>query len=71
MQQVEDTDTGKGLCDDVGEEGGAGVGVHGSQLCGAVEELGDCVDDDEDVGNLELVGFPEEQPGCRKSGSVY
>lgn len=52
MEEIEDTDTGEGLGNDVGENGAGGVGVHRWELRDNVVELGKGVDDDEDVGNV-------------------
>lgn len=70
MQEVEDADAGEGLCDDVGEDGVCGGGAEGGEAGGDVEEVGGGVEDDEGVGRAEVVGVPEEQPGCQEGKRV-
>ena len=70
MQEVEDADACKCLCDDVGEEVGCRTTVKWLESCRNVAELSDCVDDDEDVGGLEVVRVPEEHPRCELSVHV-
>lgn len=64
VQEVEDADAGEGLADDVGEEGRGGGGAEGGQARAHVGELGEGVDDDEDVGGAQVRGVPEEHPSC-------
>lgn len=65
MQEVKDANAGKGFGHDVGEDGGGRVRVHGADLGGDVVELGQGVDGDEDVGDVEAFGVPENHPGWR------
>jgi len=67
VQQVEYTYSGKGLGNDVSEYGRGRGSVHGSKLCCTVEQLGECVDDDENVGALEVGRIPEEEPSFKTS----
>ena len=66
VQKIEDSDAREGFGDDVGEQGGRGAGIEtvfGPGEDGEdVGELGAGVDDDEDVGDVESVGVPEEHP---------
>lgn len=48
----------------MGGDGESRVGVQGRELSGDVGDVGDGVDGDEDVGDFELVGVPEEHPSC-------
>ncbi len=66
MEEIQNTDAGEGLGHDVGEDGAGGVGVHRGELGGNVVELGERVDDDEDVGDVEPLGVPEHHPGCQR-----
>lgn len=62
VQEVEDADTREGLGDDVSEPVGGGGAVQRLEGGGDVAQLGEGVDDDEDVRGLEVVGVPEEHP---------
>lgn len=64
MQQIEDADAGEGLRVEVGEDGAGAAGVHGAELRDEVVELGEGVDGDEEVGELEVVAVPEDHPGA-------
>lgn len=54
VEDVEDANAGKRLCDNVGEDGRGGFCVHRRNLGGDVEELGEGVYDDEDICSLEV-----------------
>lgn len=71
MEEVEDTDAGECLGDDVGEDGRGGVCVHGADFGGEVVELGEGVDGDEDVGDVEPFGVPEDHPGWRGESEMH
>ena len=66
VQEIEDADAGEGLGNDVGEERGRraevkpvlGTGEDGKD----VGELGETIDNDEEVRDVEAVGVPEEHP---------
>lgn len=62
MEEIKDADACESLCNDVGQPAGGGVCVHLAETEGAVVDLGESVDDDEDVGDVEAVGVPEEHP---------
>lgn len=62
VQHVENTDSSKRLGDDVGENWGSGFGVHWGLATKYVVELGEWVDQNEDVGGLECGGIPEYHP---------
>lgn len=62
MQQVQHTDAREGLGDDVREYGARGASIHRFELGEDVVQLGERVDDDEYVRNLQIVRVPEEHP---------
>lgn len=62
VQKIEDTNAGKGLGYNVCEDGASGVGVHRLDLGRDVVELGQGVDGDEDIGDVETTIVPEEHP---------
>ena len=62
MEEVKNTDTGKGPRNNIRENGARGFGVHGRELGEDIEQLGQAVDDDEDVGDFELLGIPKNHP---------
>lgn len=63
MYEIQDADAGEGLGDDVGERGGAGGEVHGGLAEADIVELGEGVDEHEDVGDLKMLRVPEYHPG--------
>ena len=62
VQEVENADAGEGLGDNVGEQGRGRVCVHGAEFGSYVVELGEGIDGDEDVGDVETFGVPEDHP---------
>ena len=62
MKEVKDTDACEGLRNDVCENGARRLGVHGRELGEDIVQLAQAVDDDEDVGDFELLGIPENHP---------
>ena len=70
MQEVEDADAREGLGDNVGEPVGSGGAVERLEGGGDIAQLGEGIDDDEDVGGLEIVGVPEEHPCCSRVSIV-
>lgn len=64
MEEVEDTDTGKGLCVDVCEDGRSRGSVHRTKLGEDEVKLAEGVDDNEQVGDLELLCIPKKGPGA-------
>jgi hypothetical protein len=64
VEEIKNTDTSESLGDDVGQDGRGRVCVHLAKAESTVVDLGEGVDDDEDVGDVETVCVPEECPGC-------
>ena len=62
VEEVENANTGKGLSIDVCENGRETLGVHGTKLGEDEVKLGEGVDDDENVGELEILGVPRKGP---------
>lgn len=62
MEEIEDTDTSKSSGDNVGEDGARGLGIHGRELGEDIIQLGQAVDDDEEVGDFEMLAIPEDHP---------
>ena len=62
MEEVKNTDTSKSSGDDIGEDGARGLGIHRWELGEDIVQLGQAVDDDENVGDLELLSIPEDHP---------
>ena len=62
MEEVKNTDTSKRPGDNVGEDGARGLGIHGRELGEDIVQLAQAVDDDENVGDLELLRVPEDHP---------
>lgn len=62
MDEIENTDAGERLGDDMSEDGGGGTGVHGKEFAEDIVELGQTVDNNEDVGDLQLLRIPEDHP---------
>ena len=62
MEEVKNTDTRERLGDNVREDGACRLGIHGRKLGEDIEQLGQAVYDDEDVGDLELFGIPKYHP---------
>ena len=62
MEEVKNTDTSKSPGDNVCEDGARGFGVHRWELGEDIVQLGQAVDDDEYVGDLELLSVPENHP---------
>ena len=62
MEEVKNTDTGKCPGDNVGEDGARRLGIHRRKLCEDIVQLGQAVDDDEYVGDLELLSVPKDHP---------
>lgn len=62
MEEVKNADTGKGLGNNMGEDGARGLGIHGCEPAEDIVQLGQAIDDDEEVGDLELLGIPEYHP---------
>jgi hypothetical protein len=64
VQEIQDSNAGEGLRDDVRQDAAPALGVHGLELGGDVPQLHDAVDPDEDVGGLEGLAVPEEHPSA-------
>lgn len=62
MEEVKNTDTGEGLGNNMGKDGARGLSIHGRELAEDIEQLGQAIDDDEEVGNFELLSIPEYHP---------
>lgn len=62
MEEIKNTDSSESPGDNIGEDGARGLGVHGRELGEDIVQLGQAVNDYEDVGNLELLGIPENHP---------
>ena len=62
MEEVKNTDTSKGPRDNIREDGARGLGIHRWELGEDIVQLGQAVDDDENVGDLELLSVPEDHP---------
>lgn len=62
MEEIEDANTRKRLRDNVGQDGAGRFGVHGLDLGHDVEELGEGIDGDEDVGDVKAALVPEKHP---------
>lgn len=62
MEEVKNTDTSKSPGDNIGKDGARGLGVHGWELGEDIVQLGQAVDDDEYVGDFELLSVPENHP---------
>jgi hypothetical protein len=62
VQEVQATNAGEGLRDNVCQNAAPALGVHGLELRRDVPDLHDAVDPDEDVGRLERFAVPEEHP---------
>jgi len=62
VEEVENANTGKGLSVDVCEDGRETLGVHGTKLGEDEVKLGEGVDDDENVGELEIFAVPRKGP---------
>lgn len=62
MEEIENTDAGKGLSIDVCENGRETLGVHGTKLGEDEVKLGEGVYDDENVGELEIFAVPRKCP---------
>jgi hypothetical protein len=73
VEEIEDANAGEGLRVDVCEDGGETLGVHGAELSEDEVELGERVDDDECIGDLQCFRVPREHPfsssltSCRTS----
>ena len=59
MQEIKNTNTRKGLGDNVREDGGGRARIHGRKLGSDVVQLGERIDDNEDVGCFQ----PTERSG--------
>ena len=62
MEKVKNTDTSEGPGHNVCENGARGLGVHGRELGEDIIQLTQAVDDDEDVGDFEVLSVPEYHP---------
>ena len=62
MEEVKNADTGKSPGDNIGEDGARGLGIHRRELGEDIVQLGQAVDDDENVGDLELLSVPKDHP---------
>lgn len=62
MEEVKDTDTGKGPGHNIGKDGACGLGIHWLEPGEDIVQLGQAVDDDEYVGDFQLLGVPEYHP---------
>jgi hypothetical protein len=62
VQEVQAPNAREGLRDDVCQNAGPALRVHGLELRRDVPDLHDAVDPDEDVGRLERFAVPEEHP---------
>jgi hypothetical protein len=62
VEEIENANTGKGLSVDVCEDGGETLGVHGAELGEDEVKLGERVDDDECIGDLQCFRVPREHP---------
>jgi hypothetical protein len=62
VEEIENTNTGKGLSIDVCKDGRKTLGVHGTKLGEDEVELGEGVDDDENVRELEILAVPRKGP---------
>ena len=63
MEEVKNTNTSEGPGDNIGENGTRGLGIHGWESGEDIVQLGQAVDNDEDVGDFEMLGIPEYHPG--------
>lgn len=64
VQQVQDTDSGESLAHNVCQNRVCGIQIHRRETTKDVVQLGEGVDDHEDVTSLEVRGVPEDHPAC-------
>ena len=64
MEEVKNADTSKSPRDDVREDGARRFGIHGLEPGEDIVQLGQAVDDDENVGDFELRRVPKYHPSC-------
>lgn len=62
VQQVQDTDPSESFADNMGQNGVCRVQVHWRETTKDVVQLGEGVDDDENVACLEVRRIPEDHP---------
>lgn len=64
MQEIKDANAGECFGNDMGKDRGGRAGVHRCELGDHVVELGESVDGDEDLRDIEPFRVPEDHPGC-------
>ena len=62
MQQVQDANASECFADDMGQDTGIRLSVHGCESGGDIEQLGKRIDRDEDVADVESAGIPCDHP---------